>query len=564
MTAASDAAVREETAPTLWACAAVLAVAATVFILLRVPLLPVPLERDEGEYAYIAQRMQAGDVPYRDVFDQKPPGVFVAYLVAFAAFGETSEGIHLFLHVWSAATAALLFALVRRLAGSLSGAFAALIFAVASADPRLTANAANTEIFMLLPMVASVFCLLRAIEAGSSSRWWLLCGATAAAACLFKQVAVANAAFVAAIAFASLRRVPGERLRAIAALAAGGVAVIAPVLGLFAWLGAWSPFVDAVLLHNFRYALVRSPAAGWSELVNAAGVLWPSMGAFAGAAALGLMAPGRAGRSRWFLGLWLLASAAGVAPGLYFRPHYFIQMLPSLAALGGVALGGLACRWLDERHVGAAVLGLGALVAIAVGPPVAANAWILSADTPERIARILYGGNPFPESLRIAEHIRSRSDPDDRVFVVGSEPQILFYAGRPSASRYIFFYPLTGPFPDAPERQRTVAAEVDAARPLYVVWVNVATSLSAAPAAPGALARAPDSIFTHTRRMLERAYRVELVAHPAADGDGYVFAGGAEATGLMPLAWKQADRAAWIAVFRRRDRTRPPSDALVR
>ena len=73
------------------------------------------------------------------------------------------------------------------------------MFAIASADPRLTANAANTEMFMLLPMVASVYCMLRALEAESGMRWWVLCGALAAAACWFKQVAAANALYVAAL-----------------------------------------------------------------------------------------------------------------------------------------------------------------------------------------------------------------------------------------------------------------------------------------------------------------------------------------------------------------------------
>ena len=50
--------------------------------LLRLPLLDLPLERDEGEYAYIAWRMSLGEVPYRDWFDQKPPGVFAIYFLA--------------------------------------------------------------------------------------------------------------------------------------------------------------------------------------------------------------------------------------------------------------------------------------------------------------------------------------------------------------------------------------------------------------------------------------------------------------------------------------------------
>ena len=35
----------------------------------RAPLLPIPLERDEGEYAYIAWRLDYKELPYRDWID---------------------------------------------------------------------------------------------------------------------------------------------------------------------------------------------------------------------------------------------------------------------------------------------------------------------------------------------------------------------------------------------------------------------------------------------------------------------------------------------------------------
>ena len=84
---------------------ALVVVAALAFVVPRLPFISVPLERDEGEYAYIAQRMLEGDVPYRDAFNQKPPAVFVAYLGAFLLLGRSIEAIHAFAHLWTAVTA---------------------------------------------------------------------------------------------------------------------------------------------------------------------------------------------------------------------------------------------------------------------------------------------------------------------------------------------------------------------------------------------------------------------------------------------------------------------------
>ena len=45
---------------------------------LRAPIADIFLERDEGGYAYVAQRWLKGEVPYQHSFDQKPPGVYAA------------------------------------------------------------------------------------------------------------------------------------------------------------------------------------------------------------------------------------------------------------------------------------------------------------------------------------------------------------------------------------------------------------------------------------------------------------------------------------------------------
>jgi 4-amino-4-deoxy-L-arabinose transferase-like glycosyltransferase len=531
------------------ACIAIVAVAALAFALLRAPYLSVPLERDEGEYAYIAQRMLEGDVPYRDAFDQKPPGVFLVYAAAFAVLGQSIESIHLMMYLWTAATAFVLFALLRRLAGELPAAFAALVFSIAAVDPRLVATAANTEIFMLLPMVAATHCMLRGL-AGNRWGWWLACGLLSAAACWIKQVAAANLVFIAVFAAGDLlSRRPRPSLRSVlrvyALLGLGGGLASAPVLLYFAFQGAWGPFIDAVLLHNLAYSQDLSTAAG---LRNAS--FWlarqaPSLGAFWALALCALVIPRLAGRRvRLLLAGWALASLVGVSIGLHFRPHYFIQLLPALAALCGVAVGG-AARWLLARPGrGQAWAGLAALVLLVLAPPVAANWGTLRAGSPNAISRKIYGLNPFPESLEIANYIRSTSEADDSVYVVGSEPQILFYAERRSATRYIFFYPLTARFPDAAERQREVMREVTAAEPRYVVMTNLRTSLL----------MTPDSerfVFEETARWLSRHYRLEFMALPRGESHDFEFVYGAEAKRLVAEAREKGERRPWIAVYRR-------------
>ena len=76
-----------------------------------------------------------------------------------------------------------------------------------------------------------------------------------------------------------------------------------------------------------------------------------------------------------------------------------------------------------------------------------------------------------PPRSAIAAELAANTAPADRVFVFGSEPEVLFGARRVSASRYIFLFPVFNTFRDVAERQASVIAEVESARPAAIVWL---------------------------------------------------------------------------------------------
>jgi len=546
MTNASDARIRT-------AELALLVAAVVLFGALRLPYLDVPLERDEGEYAYIAQRILVGDVPYRDAFDQKPPGVFAAYLAAFGLFGESVRGIHAFLGLWSLGTAAALYGVMRRLSGGLAAATAALLFAIASTDPRVVATAANTELFMLLPLVLSTWVMLVALERDRLLPW-VGCGALVAAACWFKPVAATQALFVAGVVVARRLRLGPDGpspLRAAAGLGLGAGLVSAPVAATLALSGAWPAFVDAVVLHNLAYSSAVPLADGlYHGLVSLAFQL-PSFWLLWLLAIAALVHP-RLGdaRSRALLGAWWLAALAGISVGFYFRPHYFVQWLPPLCGLAGMAASGVARRALALSAPAAAWAGFAAIAAALVAAPLAGSWSFLRAGSPEAVSRLIYGMNPFVESRRLGDYIRRTSTPEETVYIVGSEPQILFYAGRPSATRYIFFYPLTSEHPDARERQEEVLAAVRAKRPRYIVWADLPASLLVGDSSDR-------FILDATLELIARGYDVEVIARmpdPALDDPGavYEFFYGSRAQALLDDARRDGGATPWVALFRRR------------
>src|ERR1035441_2277990 len=108
-----------------YCCYGLLLLIILFFALIRFQLRESPLERDEGEYAYAGQVMLQGIPPYQLASSRKLPGIFPAYSVILAVFGQTPGAIHLALLFVNAATTFLVFLLARSLFGPLAGLVAA-------------------------------------------------------------------------------------------------------------------------------------------------------------------------------------------------------------------------------------------------------------------------------------------------------------------------------------------------------------------------------------------------------------------------------------------------------
>src|SRR5881296_1110719 len=94
-------------------------------IAIRIRLLAIPLERDEGEYAYAGQLMLQGIAPYKLAYNMKFPGTYAAYALIMLLFGQTIRGIHLGFLVVNLANVALVLFLNRKLFGWNAGLGAA-------------------------------------------------------------------------------------------------------------------------------------------------------------------------------------------------------------------------------------------------------------------------------------------------------------------------------------------------------------------------------------------------------------------------------------------------------
>lgn len=459
----------------------VLALILLTAALLRVRMIDIPLERDEGEYAYAGQLLLRGVPPYTLAYTVKPPGTPIAYAISMAVFGESVRGVRIGFFLVNLASVVFVFLLGRRLFDAWADVAAAAAFAVLSLSAPVLGQAGHATQFVVLPALAGLLVFQSGLgrrHAGQVFAGGVLLGV----AILMKQAGALFGLFAAAALVVSLRAWRRSEwksaARLIVALALGGVLPLALVV-IWMWLaGSLESFWFWTFHYARTYGGILPLSDGWIAFTRAFSRIlanaWP-LWALAGLGfALLWLERRQWGRAVYMAGL-LLFSTIAVSLGLYFREHYFVLVLPVVALLIGIGVRATA-EWLT-RAGGLqpwVVVGLPSVVAVmAILHSVWNNAHITFSESPARAARLLYGPNPFPESEQVAAYIKANSSPDDRIAVIGSEPQIYFLSQRLSATGFIYTYPLMEPHAYAAIMHEQMIAEIAAAKPKFIVIVNV-------------------------------------------------------------------------------------------
>ena len=388
------------------------------------------LERDEGEFAYGAQRILAGNLPYVSFHAMKLPGIYWAYAAALSLFGETARGVHLGLLVVNLASIVLVYAIGTKLFESGAGLASAAAFGLLTLAPTVQGTQAQAEHFVILWLLAGALLLVY-------QRWIFVAGLCFGMALVTKQH---GAVFGLAALLSCGRRWP--------LLLAGWMAPLAVTSVVMASLGAWDQFVFWTWSYPREYA-TQVPIGYAPQMfrITAPQVfLWCAPLWILGAAGIIV---------RWRrLALPAMASVAAILPGWLFQSHYFLFLIP-VVSLG---VGGIA-SWLR----GLPALGAVAWCAISLGV-------FYARHTPSSLMVEMYQDSFFNESPDIAKFLVENTQPGDAIGVLASEPQICFYAGRPSASPHIYMYPLVENHQYAQQMQEELAADIERAAPKYLVY----------------------------------------------------------------------------------------------
>lgn len=211
---------------------------------------------DEQLYLLFADRMLQGDLPFVDIWDRKPLGLFLLYAAILAAFGPGLVGYQLVACLFAAATTFMIQRLARRIASPKASVLAGVSYLALLGIFDL--GGGQAPVFYNLAMIGAAWLLVRQIETRDPDR--LLLRGSLAMALIGLAAQVKYTAGLEGIAFGLLlmaiarqQKVSPEGIAAMAALWIACAAVpTLLVLGYYAWLGHGAAFIDANFLSIFR------------------------------------------------------------------------------------------------------------------------------------------------------------------------------------------------------------------------------------------------------------------------------------------------------------------------
>lgn len=410
-----------------------------------------PGYQDALLHAYIGERWLAGDLPYRDIWVNKPPGIFGVAALAFAVTPRSFTALAVVEGVFVLAAVVTVFAIVRTLGVGMAAAGVAAVAASISFNLQFfNERGFLTEQFLLWPASLSMLLFIMAFwrqpRRGSGSVL-LAAGGAAGMAALFKPTGltplVAQTVFAGSLGILGLRTTR-ETFRIWALLLSGAVLVWLLPLAYFGSRRAGLALLDASFLFNVRYAMANQPSwpaiilnpverlAPVAPLVIAtAGLAWFSTRR----ARLAVDPPASGVMTRippnaaLLVLLWVAFDILGAMAAGRNHPHYYLTALPSLVVATGVAYERLTHSAGQPQMPHAARAMFAALI---LGP-----LFLQQASDLRGLAALVRYGAPPPFWKEGADAIVAAGTPESTLFVWDYVPGFYWVTGMTSPSRHL-------------------------------------------------------------------------------------------------------------------------------
>jgi 4-amino-4-deoxy-L-arabinose transferase-like glycosyltransferase len=473
-----------------------IAIVLAAFVL-GMPSLFYPLSPDHGIIGTVGYALLEGGVPYKDVWDFKPPAIFFLYALSGLLLGKQMIVIRILDLVWQTFTALVVCSITRKVyvhkaAGPIAGVL--YLFGYYSWSYWDTAQSDN---FLSLPLGLSVLLILKARRSKAPILLYALAGLSIAIATLFKYPV--GIFLPVAMVIAALSR-GTEHGRARAEVVRSGTIVCGIILfgflvplalcWMFFWLrGAWEDMVYVQFILSPRLAR-ESPLAksiffylSWAMMIP--GPAYKMLAALSAAVIVWLFLRKQLSFGIWLIVAWLGVALCSLLLQARFWGYHYQPLIPPMAILGSLGLHSL---YLERRLAKESVaLALSVILLLPYFRVSLASykdnlftfMQILSGRKSLETYYASYGkgGSSVGAALEIAKFVSANTSRSDKIQVWGHNALVYMLARRMPASRFIWNEPLYATWALEQHKIEFIEALHKQAPKYFIVWKNDSTFL---------------------------------------------------------------------------------------
>ena len=438
-------------------------------ILYSLPSLGYPFGRDQAAHYYIGREWLNGLLPFKDTFDQKPPGIYFIHALGIAMLGAHQWAIRVLDLVGIVGVGLLAAKTVRRTWKPAQGEAGILVLLTAGFyytcfDYWDTAQVETWEGLALLAGYALV---------ERSPRSWraFVSGALAGVAFLFKFPAALIAVVIALGMVLRILELDADRwfrsmISSLALYSAGVLTVIGGCVAYFAAQGGFKDMVDVLYGFNLYYATQKPTSSNVAQqwvfdfwMKHSATWVWITLISWLAGTAYAIARRSFAvARGACMALLLFLSAAASVWLQRKFYCYHWGIILPFIMLCAGYGLA-VCMRYVPRLTAALAIAMM--IYGFVCSPPwysndkvtyqtVTKSFWEYTGGYRDRVSYLnqFLGGYAYYYQAEeiIGEMIRQRAQPGDRLIVRGFEPAIYAVAGLRSPSRFFIEIPFIDPF----------------------------------------------------------------------------------------------------------------------
>ncbi len=421
-----------------------------VFFFLRFPSLFEPnWYGDEGIYQVLGDGMSQGRLLYRDIFDNKPPFLYILYNLT----GSDLFTTRLLSLVFGLFSVVAFYFLSKKLFINIKSVIVSTsIFAFLFGFPVLEGNIANAENFILLPVIIAGLFILSAVEKKNDDKNLKILfssGLLLGIAFLFKIVSVFD--FLAFLSFLVIISLPRSNnlifikknllneARNILAFVLGFIFLIIPTGLIFFLQGGFDEFLRATLFSNIGYVGYGNRFLGIPQ-----GLLIFKSLILLGFTFVIFLKRIHVERNVMFIFIWVAFSIFNALFSHRPYTHYLIVLIPSFSLLIGLLF---VDKWKKTALVFVFVT---LAIVFNVFTPNFKKALLyypnfVSFVMDQKTVREYYGffdGNT-PKDYLLSEIIKMNTNENDNIFIWGNNAQVYNMTNTLPPGKYAVAYHIT-------------------------------------------------------------------------------------------------------------------------